>query len=167
MSTEARSEEVLPDEMLEITGHVVPSDPLRLLAEDGEDLQIISAALQDAILRPVDIRWEKASRRVTVTLSRFCWECGGERVRSALQFGDVEAVQSRDLPRAPDAPLLLLAVGFQPGEAPGGDVILMFAGGGDMRIRVECLDAVLVDLSERWPASGEPAHDDEPRGEQP
>ena len=139
-------------------GHVIPADPLRLLAEDGEDLQIISAALQDAILRPVDIRWERQARRLTVTLSRFCWECGGARVRSALQFGDVEAVQSRDLPRAPDAPLSLLAVGFQEGEAPGGDVILMFAGGGDMRVAVECLDAVLADLSERWPARAEPTH---------
>ena len=39
-----------------------PVEPLRLLAEDADDLQIISAALQDAILRPVDIVWEKAAR---------------------------------------------------------------------------------------------------------
>jgi len=45
-------------------------EPLRLLAEDADDLQIISAALQDAILRPIDIVWEKAARRLTVTLSR-------------------------------------------------------------------------------------------------
>ena len=139
-------------------GHVIPADPLRLLAEDAHDLQIISAALQDAILRPVDIRWEKAARRVTVTLSRFCWECGGARVRSALQFGDVEAVQSRDLARAPDAPLSLLALHYAPMEAPGAAVTLMFAGGGDLRIHVECLDAVLADLSERWPTGAEPAH---------
>jgi hypothetical protein len=149
--------EELPDD----ADHVIPADPLRLLAEDGDDLQILSAALQDAILRPVDIRWEKAARRVTVTLSRFCWECGGARVRSALQFGDVEAVQSRDLPRAPDAPLNLLALHYSPMEAPGGAVTLMFAGGGDLRVHVECLDAVLVDLSERWPTGSEPAHEAE------
>ncbi|MBN9481317.1 MAG: DUF2948 family protein [Bordetella sp.] len=138
-----------------------PVAPLRLLAEDADDLQIISAALQDAIMRPVDIRWEKDARRVTVVLSRFCWECGGTRVMAAMQFGDVHAVKSRRLPRLPEQALELLAMDFHPAEAPGGRVIMMFAGGGDLRIDVECLDAVLTDLSERWPARIAPTHLDE------
>lgn len=135
-----------------------PIAPLRLLAEDADDLQIISAALQDAIMRPVDIRWEKEARRLTVVLSRFCWECGGTRVMAAMQFGDVQAVKSRRLPRLPEAALELLALDFLPEEAPGGQVMMMFAGGGDLRIDVECLDAVLTDLSERWPARIAPTH---------
>ena len=133
-------------------------EPLRLLAEDADDLHIISAALQDAILRPVDIVWEPSARRVTLALSRFCWECGGTRVMSAMQFGDVLSVKSRRLPRGPEHALELLAMDFEPGEAPGGRVIMMFAGGGDLRIDVECLDAVLTDLSERWPAKVAPTH---------
>ena len=133
-------------------------EPLRLLAEDADDLHIISAALQDAILRPVDIVWEPSARRVTLALSRFCWECGGTRVMSAMQFGDVLSVKSRRLPRGPEHALELLAMDFEPGEAPGGRVTLMFAGGGDLRIDVECLDAVLTDLSERWPAKVAPTH---------
>lgn len=135
-----------------------PVEPLRLLAEDADDLHIISAALQDAIMRPVDIVWERSARRVTLALSRFCWECGGTRVMAAMQFGDVTAVKSRRLPRGPETPLELLAMDFEPGEAPGGRVIMMFAGGGDLRIDVECLDAVLTDLSERWPARIAPTH---------
>ncbi len=135
--------------------------PLRLLAEDDEDLAIISAALQDAILRPADIVWEKAARRLTIELSRFCWECGGTRVRAAMQFGDVLAVKSRGLPRLPDTALELLALHFVEGETPGGRVLLMFAGGGDLRVDVECLDAVVTDLSERWPARVAPTHLDE------
>ena len=134
------------------------AEPLRLLAEDADDLHIISAALQDAILRPVDIAWEPQARRVTLALSRFCWECGGTRVMAAMQFGDVIAVKSRRLPRGPEHALELLAMDFEPGEAPGGRVTLMFAGGGDLRIDVECLDAVLTDLSERWPAKVAPTH---------
>lgn len=140
---------------------LAPMEPLRLLAEDAVDLQIISAALQDAIMRPVDIRWEKEARRLTIVLSRFCWECGGTRVMAAMQFGDVEAVKSRRLPRLPESALELLALDFEPTEAPGGRVILMFAGGGDLRIDVECLDAVLTDLSDRWPARVAPTHLDE------
>ena len=140
-------------------------EPLRLLAEDDEDLAIISAALQDAILRPADIVWERGARRLTIELSRFCWECGGTRVRAAMQFGDVLAVKSRGLPRLPDAMLELLALDFEPTEAPGGRVTLMFAGGGDLRLDVECLDAVVADLSERWPARGAPQHPDDMPGQ--
>ena len=140
-------------------------DPLRLLAEDAHDLQIISATLQDAILRPADIVWERRGRRLTIQLSRFCWECGGTRVRSALQFGDVETVKSRRLPRGPDAPLELLAIDFEAGEAPGGRVTMIFAGGGDLRIDVECLDAVVADITDRWPTGARPHHAGEGDGE--
>lgn len=152
MSTEATAADTNADAV----GQAV--EPLRLLAEDADDLHIISAALQDAVLRPVDIVWERQARRVTVALSRFCWECGGTRVMSAMQFGDVISVKSRRLPRGPEHALELLAMDFEPGEAPGGRVTLMFAGGGDLRIDVECLDAVLTDLSERWPARVAPTH---------
>ncbi|GLS01741.1 hypothetical protein GCM10007859_17560 [Brevundimonas denitrificans] len=155
MSTEAG--EVEADTEADV-GARAPVEPLRLLAEDADDLHIISAALQDAILRPVDIVWEPSWRRVTLKLSRFCWECGGTRVMAAMQFGDVIAVKSRRLPRLPESALELLAMEFAPDEAPGGRVILMFAGGGDLRIDVECLDAVLTDLSERWPAKLAPTH---------
>lgn len=141
-----------------VTEAKAPVEPLRLLAEDADDLQIISAALQDAILRPVDIVWERSARTLTIAFSRFCWECGGTRVMSAMQFGDVTAVKSRRLPRNPDASLELLALDFEPLEAPGGRVILMFAGGGDLRVDVECLDAVVTDISERWPARVAPTH---------
>ena len=82
-----------------------------------------------------------------------------------MQFGDVQAVKSRGLPRLPDAPLDLLAIHFFEGEAPGGKVILMFAGGGDLRVDVECLDAVVADLSERWPARVAPTHLEEASAE--
>lgn len=146
------------EQLEQVEGQNSAIAPLRLLAEDAHDLQIISAALQDAVMRPVDIRWEKAQRRLTVVLSRFCWECGGTRVAAALQFGDVETVKSRRLPRAPESALELLAMDFMPTEAPGGRIIMMFAGGGDLRIDVECLDAVLTDLSERWPTRVAPEH---------
>ncbi|MDY6924073.1 MAG: DUF2948 family protein [Pseudomonadota bacterium] len=156
MSTEATLAGTDTDTAAAPGGQAV--EPLRLLAEDADDLHIISAALQDAILRPVDIVWEPAARRVTLALSRFCWECGGTRVMAAMQFGDVLSVKSRRLPRGPEHALELLAMDFVPGEAPGGRVIMMFAGGGDLRIDVECLDAVLTDLSERWPARVAPTH---------
>jgi hypothetical protein len=82
-------------------------------------------------------------------------------VRTALQFGSVMAVKTRKLKRdQPDAIVELLALDFEPGEAPGGGVLLRFAGGGDLHVEIECIDAAMADLSEPWPTKRAPAHDE-------
>ena len=140
------------------------SRALRLLAEDVEDIQIISAALQDAVGHVGDIHYEREGRRLTLVFNRFLWErkgaAAGGRVRSALQFGGVLSVKARKLKREPkDAVVELLAVDFQPSEAPAGTVILSFAGGADLAVEVECLDAVLADVSQPWPTRRSPSHE--------
>jgi hypothetical protein len=139
-----------------------PAPGLKLLAEDADDLAVISAALQDAVAKIGDISYEPAARRLTIGFNRFRWEGqGGERIRSGLQLGGVMQVQSRRLRReARDAVLSLLGVTFEPGEAPGGVVVLTFAGGGELRAEVECLDAALADVSAAWPTPRTPAHED-------
>ena len=139
------------------------AQPLRLLAEDADDLGVLSAALQDAVGKIGDIDYDPVARRLTLVLNRFRWEAGGgsgERVRTAFQLGSVLSVQARTLRRdAPDAIVSLLAVAFEPGEAPGGMVSLTFAGGGDLRCAVECLDAVLADVSPPWATPRAPKHE--------
>ena len=142
-----------------------PTDTaLTLLADDAEDLKVISAALQDAVCTIGDIAFEKASRKLTVAVNRFRWEAGakrgGERVRAGLQLGGVLDLKARRLRRdAPKAILSLLSVSFEPGEAPGGVVSLTFAGGGELRAEVECIDAVLADISRPWSTPRRPTHD--------
>ena len=135
--------------------------PLRLLAQDPEDLDIISAAMQDAVLKVGEIAYEKKAKRLTIAFNRYRWEVGGgARVRSGLQFAGVLQLQARKIRRgAPDAVLELLAMTFTPGEAPGGVVTLSFAGGADLRATVECVEAVLADVSEPWPTRRKPAHE--------
>jgi hypothetical protein len=138
--------------------------PLRLLAEDADDLAVISAALQDAVAKVGDFEWDPRGRRFTLALNRFRWESEGallgERVRAGLQFGSVLAVKSRNLRREPrDAVVELLALSFEAGEAPGGEVRLAFAGGGDLVLTVECVDAALADISAPWPTPSHPAHE--------
>ena len=134
--------------------------PLRLLAQDEADLSIISAALQDAVARVGDIMFEARARRLTIAFNRFRWEAGErQRVRSALQLGGVLKVQTRKLRRERrDAVVELLALSFEPGEPPGGALTFSFAGGGDLKAEVECIDAVLADLSQPWPTPRAPAH---------
>jgi len=136
--------------------------PLRLLAQDADDLAIISAAMQDAVAKVGDITYEAKGRRLTIAFNRYCWEAEGHvRVRSGLQLGGVMKVQARRIRRAArDAVLEVLAVRFDEGDAPGGIVTISCAGGGDLRAEVECVDAVLADVSEPWPTPRTPAHKD-------
>ncbi|MDB5443849.1 MAG: hypothetical protein JWP86_3135 [Phenylobacterium sp.] len=140
---------------------MVDPKPLRLLAQDPQDLEVISAAMQDAVLKVGDIAFEQKARRLTVAFNRYRWEAGaGGRVRAGLQLGGVLKVQTRKIRRgARDAVLELLAMTFTPGDAPGGIVTLSFAGGGDLRASVECVEAVLADLSTPWPTPHTPAHE--------
>ena len=138
-------------------------EPLRLLAQDADDLAVISAALQDAVAQVGDIEWDSRGRRLTIALNRYRCEAPGallgERIRAGLQFGSVLAVRARNVRRAPkEAVVELLAVSFDPGEPPGGVVRLAFAGGGDMALTVECVDAALADISAPWPTASTPGH---------
>lgn len=134
---------------------------LRLLAEDADDLAVISAALQDAVGKVGDIAFEPRARRLTVVTNRYRWEGkGGERVRCALQVGSVLGVQTRRIRRdARPAVVELLAITFEPGEAPSGSLTLTFAGGGDIRVQVECVDVILADLSDPWSTPRSPTHE--------
>jgi hypothetical protein len=135
---------------------------LKLLAQDANDLAVVSAALQDAVAKIGDIRWDASARTLTLACNRFRWESGakkGERIRSALQLGDVTGVQARKLRRdAKGAVVELLSVAFEPGEAPGGAVLLTFAGGGDLKVSVDCLDVILADVSDAWSTPRRPGH---------
>jgi hypothetical protein len=48
---------------------------------------------------------------------------------------------------------------FAETNSPGGTVTLLFAGGGALRLEVECLEAELADLGPVWAAACCPAHD--------
>jgi len=137
--------------------------PLRLLAEDADDLEIISAALQDAVTRIGDITWERRGRSLTIAFNRFRWEVPegrGERVLAGFQLGGVQGVRARNLRmEAKDAVLELLALTFEAAEAPGGRVTFAFADGGDLAVDVECVDAALADLCVPWPAPHKPDHE--------
>jgi Protein of unknown function (DUF2948) len=137
---------------------------LRLLAEDTSDLEILSAACQDAIFTVSDGVWLPAARRFTLKLQRFVWEAAtdtgkGERVWSVLSFDAVLAVRAQKVAQSRrDAFASLLSISFEAGEAPSGIVTLVLADGGVIALDVECLDAVLADLGDTREAVGRPQH---------
>ncbi len=143
-------------------------NPLRLIVEDGEDLKILSAVLQDAIGKVGDFAHIPSQRRFAFVANRFVWEIAGEkkrgpfmRVRAGCHFDDVLSVRQMNLRTdAPSGVVELLSVDFAPGADGGGAVTLNLAGGGAIRLEVEALNAQLSDISEPWLTPSRPDHPD-------
>jgi hypothetical protein len=142
--------------------------PLKLIALDADDLTILSAHMQDAVVRVGDIVWRPTEKRAAFAARRYDWEgaAGGEKRRrlTAMHFERVTAMQAAGVnPQAKEAILSLLAVTFQPadtaGENPAGDITLAFSGGATIRLSVECVEAQLKDLGGMWETANEPSHE--------
>jgi hypothetical protein len=139
-------------------------DLLKLVALDQEDLAIISAHLQDAVVRVGDIAYLPQERRFALVARRFDWEAGADepprRRLTGLHFERVLGVRTRGLVRSrPDAALNLLAIAFEPGDAPSGTATLIFSEGGAIQIEVECIEMQMKDLGPVWEAESRPSHD--------
>ena len=141
---------------------------LKLIALDEEDLAVLSAHLQDAVVKVSDLAYLPGEKRFAALFNRFDWAAAvaaenhstsHRRVRSALRFERVLSarLQHIDL-SAKTRVLCLLAIGFEPGKTPGGSVTMIFAGGGAIKLEVECIEAELRDLGGAWRAKGRPRH---------
>jgi hypothetical protein len=146
---------------------------LKLIALDAEDLAILSAHLQDAVLKVADMTFLPREKRFAAVANRFDWveaigsDAASEkhyaRRRTALRFERVLGAQVHGLDlKNKSAVVELLAVSFEPGEPPEGYVILQFADGGAVRLHVECIETELRDLGPVWEAKSRPKHPDEP-----
>jgi|SRR5258707_3753965 len=137
------------------------TDKLRLMALDGEDLSVISAAAQDSLVAVRDCAWFKDEKRFVLLVNRFRWEADPDvdtaywRTHAAIVFNDVSGVHHHNVPlNEPDRMLELLAL-----AADGPDnVTLRFAADRAIRLDVGRLVCHLEDVGEPWPTPWKPAH---------
>jgi hypothetical protein len=151
------------------------ADELKLVALDRDDIAVVSAHVQDALVRVGDILWQPRERRFVMALNRFDWMAAAcakaghkaghgdkpdyRRCRTALRFERVLSCKCRGLDQSDkEARLNLLAVEFTEAAPPAGVVTLTFSGGGVIRLDVECLEAELADLGEIFAAETCPNH---------
>lgn len=144
-------------------------DELKLVALDRDDIEVVSAHVQDALVRVADVLWQPREHRFVMALNRFDWMSAADarlegkadyrRCRTALRFERVLSCKCRNLDQAnKDARLNLLAVEFAESDPPAGVVTMTFSGGGVIRLEVECLEAELADLGEVFVADACPNH---------
>lgn len=133
---------------------------LKLIAHDQDDLKIIASALQDAILRVGDMRFDPVGRSVSLRASRFRHESAKpERVECGVRIDGVMTVQSVGISRDnKDAFMVILDAVFEETDAPAGHLDLTLAGGGALRMQVEGLDVLLADVGEPRATKAQPDH---------
>ena len=140
---------------------------LKLRAEDEEDLRVVSACLQDALIAVGDMTYLRDDRRFVLVANRFCWEAAPcddaaslspddcfERVHTGLRFENVTAVHQRGMDSLDAAQLLeLLAI-----QIEGNVLMLVFAGDAAIRLETSQPLCLIEDLDEPWPTKWRPHH---------
>jgi hypothetical protein len=140
---------------------------LKLAAFDAEDLGVLSAHVQDAIVRVRDIHYSRSLKRLTLFANRFAWEAaaaspigGYQRRRAAVTFDRIASARSQwIITGEPDGVLSLLAIAFESADPPSGAIALKFSGGGEIRLSVECIEARLDDIGAIWSTRSLPSHE--------
>ncbi len=134
---------------------------LRLSALDVEDLAIISAQMQDAVLLVGDMTYSPKRKQFALVANRFAWDADDtpQRRRTGLHFDRVLGVKTLNIDLSQkDEVLALLSVTFAETDAPSGEVLLTFAEGATVRLTVECLECQMADLGPAWTARAVPQH---------
>ena len=139
--------------------------PLKLRASDKEDLGVISAILQDAVIAIDEMTFLKGESRFAFVANRFCWEDANrdkplegniiyERVHCGICFDTVTAVRQNGLNQAKKAQIIsLLSITVEEEF-----IDLAFSAGITVRLQVEKILCHMQDLDEPWPTQRRPSH---------
>ena len=139
---------------------------LKLLATSDDDLRVIAAHLQDAIVSVKDIASLKKNRIFLIQLNRFMWEDvekgvfrKNKRIRTILKFDNVIEVNSKNISQiSKDKFLDFLAI--ESCQMPDNNYEMKLIFSGDLIIRVvaEVIEVTLDDQGEPWDTKNKPKH---------
>ena len=140
---------------------------LKLLATSEEDLRVIAAHLQDAIVSIKDIASLKKNRIFLIQLNRFMWEDvekgvfrRNKRVRTVLKFDNVISVSSKNINRKDNENFLdFLTIESNLLTDKSYEIKLIFSGDSIIKIKTEVIDVTLDDQGSPWETKTQPKHD--------
>jgi hypothetical protein len=154
-----------------------PEAELRLRAEDAEDLAVISACLQDALVSVGDLAYDRDARIFVLVANRFRWEAGPkgrgadgpfERTLCGVTFDEIDGVVYRGFHRSEEDRILSLLAIRQMldlgSSAISGAIDLEFAGGATIRLTAAAISCRVRDFGEPWPTVWQPDHPLDPSG---
>ena len=139
---------------------------LKLLATSDEDLRVIAAHLQDAIVSVQDFANLKKNRIFLIQLNRFMWEDvekgvfrKNKRIRTILKFDNVVSVFSKNI-NSKDKERFLDFLAIETNILPDKycEVKLIFSGDSVIKIRSEVIEVTLDDQGSPWESKTKPKH---------
>ena len=139
---------------------------LKLIARTLEDLRVVSAHLQDAIVNIKDIANLKKNKILLLQLNRFMWEDvekgvfrKNKRIRTILKFENVIKVKSRNIDLASrDKFFDFLTIETTQMIDNNFEMKILFAGGSILKITAEVIEVTLDDQGEAWDTKNKPKH---------
>lgn len=131
---------------------------LKLKAKDAEDVQVVSAVLQDAIAPVCDMTFKAEDKNFIMVVHRLKREAEGrERVCCAVNIKGVEAAQLQGISLTQQSRMLdLLAV-----MTDDQMMIFIFAGDAKIRLKLQDWTMIVEDFGAAWPSQCNPCHDSE------
>ena len=135
--------------------------PLKIMAHDSEDLDVLSVFMQDAIIPLTGMDFDKQAGVFKVCASRFRWDLklkgsqSAERTHAGVSFHTVESVAFRGFSRSENQchSLELLAIRY---DDPY--IYLVFAADAQIRLTVKEINVRLKDVDDAWPVIHQPDH---------
>jgi len=139
---------------------------LKLLATSNEDLRVVAAHLQDAIVSTQDIVNLKKNRIFLIQLNRFMWEDvekgifrKNKRIRTVLKFDNVISVFSKNIGKKKDKNFLdFLTIESNLLPDKSYEIQLIFSGDAVIKIKTEVVDVTLDDQGSPWESKTQPKH---------
>ena len=139
---------------------------LKLLATSDDDLRVIAAHLQDAIVSVKDIASLKKNRIFLIQLNRFMWEDvekgvfrKNKRIKTFLKFENVTSVSSKNIKQEnKDRFLDFLAIECKEIPDKNYEMKLIFSGDSIIRITAEVIEVTLDDQGAPWESKNKPKH---------
>tara|TARA_B110001452_G_C14956832_1_gene334627 strand:+ start:34 stop:477 length:444 start_codon:yes stop_codon:yes gene_type:complete len=139
---------------------------LKLLATSDEDLRVISAHLQDAIVSVQDIASLKKNRIFLIQLNRFMWEDvekgvfrKNKRIRTVLKFENAISVLSKNINIKNNESFLdFLTIESNLLPDKSYKIKLIFSGDSVIKIKAEVIDVSLDDQGSPWETKTQPKH---------
>tara|TARA_B100001173_G_C15635253_1_gene398869 strand:- start:122 stop:565 length:444 start_codon:yes stop_codon:yes gene_type:complete len=141
---------------------------LKLIAKTDEDLRVISAHLQDSIVKTSDIVNLKKNKIFLMQLNRFMWEDvekglfrKNKRIRTVLKFENVLKATSKNVnQKKNDRFLDFLAIEMFKMPDRNFEMNLIFSGDVIIKLVVEAIEVTLDDQGSPWESKSKPRHDD-------
>ena len=139
------------------------SSNLKLIAQDEEQLTIISSLTQDSIIKTNEMGYDNKTKRFALLMNRYRHEEEDpSRIRCAIHFDYADSLKSIGIEKqSNDDILVLLAIRFESKVKPSGSIFLEFSNNKSITIDVESIEAFLTDMGDSWKIPNKPVHEED------